>query len=373
VSWGRDTRLFLTAPLGTEKALKAELRDLGLGGAKGARGGVRVKGGVEAITRICSRSRIAVRCLIELDTFACGDERALDRGMSAIAWERWLTPERTLAIRATSKRSRLDHTGFLAQRAKDAVVDRQRQRFGRRSSVDKRDPDVGIVLRLDADRATVLLDASGQSLHRRGWRLDEGEAPLKENLAAAILRMSGWDRERLLVDPFCGAGTIPIEAELWSRDAPAQPGTRRFGFERWADHDAAAQARAANERASGRSRQRERGAPVEGSDRDPDLIRAAQSNGNRANSRARFTTRDAADVDPIPAAHIVANPPYGERLEAVGIRRFLAKCVTSWRERHHVSLLLPEDLDVPVRGPTPRSQPLFNGPLRCQLVTWSPD
>lgn len=373
MSWGRDTKLFLTAPAGTEVALKAELKDLGLGGAKADRGGVRVKGGVEAITRVCSRSRIAVRCLVELDTFACGNERALDRGMSAIEWERWLTPERTLAIRATSKRSRLDHTGFLAQRAKDAVVDRQRQRFGRRSSVDKRDPDVGIVLRLDEDRATVLLDASGQSLHRRGWRLDEGEAPLKENLAAAVLRMSGWDRERLLVDPFCGAGTIPIEAELWSRGAPAQPGTRRFGFERWADHDAAAQARATKERASGRSRQRDHGAPVEGSDRDPDAVRMAESNAKRANSRARFTTLDAADVDPPQPCHIVANPPYGERLEVVGIRRLLAKCVGSWRQKHHVSLLLPEDLDIPVRGPAPRAQPLFNGPLRCHLVTWAPE
>lgn len=370
MSWGRDTRLFLTAPRGTEVALKAELRDLGLGGAKAARGGVRVKGGVEAITRICSRSRIAVRCLIELDTFACGDERALDRGMAAIEWERWITPERTLAIRATSRGSRLDHTGFLAQRGKDALVDRQRQRFGRRSSVDRRDPDVGIVLRLDKDRATVLLDASGQSLHRRGWRLDEGEAPLKENLAAAVLRMSGWDRERLLVDPFCGAGTLAIEGELWSRGVPAQPGTRRFGFERWADHDADAQARAAKERGSGKARQRERGAPVEASDRDPDAIRLAQSNAKRAGSPVTFTTRDAEDVDPSAPAHIVANPPYGERLEAVGIRRSLAKCVTSWRARHTVSLLLPEDLDVPVRGPTPSTQALFNGPLRCQLVTW---
>ncbi len=371
MSWSRDTRLFVTAPAGTEVALKAELKDLGLSGAKADRGGVRVKGGLEAMTRLCFRSRIAVRVLVEIADFDCAEERDLDRGVAAIAWERWLTPDRTLSVRASTKQSRLTHTGFLAQRTKDAVVDRQRRHFGARSSVDRRDPDLGIVLRIDRDRATVLLDASGASLHRRGWRSDEGEAPLKENLAAALLRLSGWDRERPLVDPLCGAGTLPIEGELWARGVPAQDAKRTFGFERWADHDDAAVARAAKERSSGAARVSDEGPECRGSDRDPAAVRASSANAKRAGSRATFTVRDLTQVHPRVPSHIIANPPYGERLDNSGLWEVLAESISRWRRTNHVSLFLPEDAPLPsIKGTRPVVHRLFNGPLRCQLVTW---
>lgn len=373
MTWERDTRLFVTAAAGTEGALKAELRDLGLSGAKAARGGVRVSGGLEAITRICFRSRIAIRVLIELGDFPSPDERSLDRGVAAIAWERWLTPDRTLAVRATSRGSALDHTGFLAQRVKDGIVDHQRRVAGERSSVDKRDPDLGVVLRLERDHATLLLDASGASLHRRGWRLEEGAAPLKETLAAAVIRLSGWDRQRPLHDPLAGAGTIPIEAELLARGVPAQRPERRFGFERWADHDDDARARAARERESGAARIAPEGPSCAGTDADPRMVEIARGNASRAGSRAVFRVADAANVEPEPGAHVVANPPYGERLDASDLWENLDRAVGRWRRAGHpVSLLLPEDappLDAE-SGPPPRRHALFNGPLRCHLVTW---
>ncbi|MCB9594443.1 MAG: RNA methyltransferase [Sandaracinaceae bacterium] len=372
MSWDRDTPLFITAAAGTEVALKAELRDLGLSGAKGARGGVRVRGGLEAITRVCYRSRIAVRVLIEIADFPCGDERALDKGVGALPWDRWLTPEHTLAVRATSRASRLDHTGFVAQRTKDAIVDAQRRVCGFRSSVDKKDPDLGVVVRIDRDRATVSLDASGASLHRRGWRLEDGPAPLKETLAAAALRISGWDRERPLVDPLCGAGTLPIEAELWARGVPAQRAERRFGFERWADHDEDAAARAARERASGAARAKEDGPSCRGSDADPQIVEVAAANAERAGSRATFSVADLRDVELEEGAHVIANPPYGERLDATDVWAPLDAAVTRWWSRGHpVSLLLPDD--APRLGPdseAPLRHALFNGALRCHLVTW---
>ncbi|MEZ4339723.1 MAG: THUMP domain-containing protein [Sandaracinaceae bacterium] len=374
MTWERDTRLFVTAAAGTEGALKAELRDLGLAGAKAARGGVRVSGGLEAITRICFRSRIAVRVLIELGDFPCGDEASLDRGVGAIGWERWLTPDRTLAVRATSRGSRLDHTGFLAQRVKDNIVDRQRRVASKRSSVDKRDPDLGVVLRLERDHATLLLDASGASLHRRGWRLEEGAAPLKETLAAAVLRISGWDRKRPLHDPLAGAGTIPIEAELWARGVPAQRPERRFGFERWADHDEEARDRAARERESAAARVASDGPSCWGSDTDPRIVEVARANAGRAGSRATFRVDDMETVEPEPGAHVVANPPYGERLDATDLWDHLERAVVRWRRAGHpVSLLLPDD-GPPLAtelGSPPRRHALFNGPLRCHLVTWS--
>lgn len=372
MSWDRDTRLFVTAPAGTEVALKAELRDLGLSGAKADRGGVRVKGGLEAITRLCARSRLAVRVLIEVGSFAAGDERGLYLGIAAIDWSRWLTPDRTLAVRAVSHRSRLAHTGFIAQKTKDAIVDGQRRRGGERSSVDRRDPDLSIFLRLERDRATVLLDASGGSLHRRGWRADAGEAPLKENLAAAMLRLSGWDRERPLVDPFCGSGTIPIEADLWARAVPAQSVHRRFGFERWSDHGEEAKARVARERERGASRELGSGPTCAGSDRDAAAVRNARANAKRALSRARFEARDARDVRLDTPSHIVGNPPYGERLDATESASVVAEALDRWRT-HHVTLLLPEDApwaEPPVRPLSEHA--LYNGPLRCRLLTWGP-
>ncbi|HHH27008.1 MAG TPA: RNA methyltransferase [Polyangiaceae bacterium] len=372
MTWSRDTRLFITAPAGTEIALKAELRDLGLSGAKAARGGVRVRGGIRAITRLCFRSRIAVRVLIEIAQFQCGEERELDAGIADIPWERWLTPDRTLAVRSTSKKSRLTHTGFLAQRTKDAVVDRQRRHFGQRSSVERRDPDLGVVLRLDQNRATVLLDASGASLHRRGWRTEEGQAPLKENLAAALLRLSGWDRKRPLIDPLCGAGTIPIEAELWARGVPAQAYTRRFGFERWASHDDKAREEADAERRAGEARTLDRGPACRGSDHDPELIGAARANATRAGANVRFSVADLAEVEPREPSHIIANPPYGERLDDEGVWEALEAAVLRWRRQHHVSLFLPEDAPhIAATGKSPLVHPLFNGPIRCQLVTWN--
>lgn len=373
MSWDRDTRLFVTAAAGTEVALKAELRDLGLAGAKAGRGGVRVAGGLEAITRICFRSRIAVRVLIELGDFPSADERALDRGVGAIEWERWLTPDHTLAVRATSRESRLAHTGFLAQRVKDGIVDRQRRVQARRSSVDKRDPDLGVVLRLERDRATILLDASGASLHRRGWRLEEGAAPLKETLAAAVLRLSGWDRQRPLHDPLAGAGTIPIEAELWARGVPAQRPERRFGFERWADHDDDARARAAKEREGAAARVLDAGPACVGTDADPAMVKVARANAARAGARVTFEVADLLDAPLAAGAHVVANPPYGERLDASHLWGDLDRAIARWRaDGHPVSLLLPEGgplLDAG-GGDPPRSHGLFNGPLRCHLVTW---
>lgn len=369
----RNTPLFVTAPLGTETALKAELRDLGLGGAKADRGGVRVRGGVAAVTRLCTRSRVAVRVMVEVGRFAAPDERALYQGIGAIEWSRWLTPELTLGIRAASKRSRLTHTAYLAQKTKDAIVDGQRRVDGRRSSVDKRDPDVSIFVRLDRDEASVFLDASGQSLHRRGWRTEQGEAPLKENLAAAILRLSGWDRERPLHDPLCGSGTFPIEADLWARGIPAHPDDRTFGFERWAD---ASDTRAAAiaERANGRARIRDSGPLCSGSDQAADMIEIARSNAERAASLATFEVGAIADVVPPKGAHILANPPYGARLDADEMDRELAAAVARWRA-HPITFLLPEDHPLAterVRGRKVRVAKLFNGALRCVLVTLEP-
>lgn len=365
--------LFVTAAAGTEKPLKEELRELGLRGVKGDRGGVRLTGGLEAIATVCLASRIAIRVMVEVGGFDCPDEDALYRGIHRIEWERWLTPERSLAVQAVCRDSRLTHTQFIAQKTKDAVVDRQRSDAGVRSSVDRRGADVEIFVRVKKDRAGVFLDASGASLHLRGWRTEAGDAPLKETLAAAILRLSGWDRERPLVDPLCGSGTFPIEADLWASNLPAQPRQRRFGFERWADFDEAAreQLEAIKERLAGEVRS---DAPsCVGRDASASVISIARSNATRAKSRARFEVGQLADLALDEPSHIVSNPPFGQRIDVD--RRFWEQLSETLARmpQHTVSLLLPEDAphDL-VPGRYSRGHRLFNGRLPCRLVTWDP-
>lgn len=365
----RGKPLFLTTPAGTEPALKDELRDLGLSGAKATRGGVRVRGGDDAIARLCLRSRIAGRVLLQIAELSCPDERALYRGVNELTWERWLTPDRTVAVSAAARDSRLTHTKFIAQKTKDAIVDRQRRLSGARSDVDPADPDVAVFVRLSKNRATVYLDASGGSLHRRGWRLDTGEAPLKENLAAAILRLSGWDRRRPLIDPMCGSGTLPIEGWLWAQQGDAQPPSRRFGFERWAD--CTEERLAALDRA--RARPRQPTAPLcRGSDHDPSAIEAARANAQRAGAEVELEVRALEDVEPPEGAQVVMNPPYGERIEVDEADWAALEAALARWDRCHRTVLMPEDGPRLELGRPASVQRLFNGPLKCRLVTWTP-
>jgi 23S rRNA G2445 N2-methylase RlmL len=358
--------LFVTAAAGTEGALKAELVELGLRGVRADRGGVRVPGGREQAATICLRSRIAVRVLVPLAEFECRDEDALYEGVREIGWQRFLHPEMTLAVTSVARDSRLTHTNFIAQRTKDAIVDQQREDVGRRSSVDRHDPDLGVFVHLKRNVASVFIDASGGSLHLRGWRARGGEAPLKETLAAAIVRLSGWDRVMPLRDPLCGSGTIPIEADLIARSIPPQSPKRVFGFERWADFDIAP--RMEQLRARAEEHARESGPSCVGSDRDAVMIEDALEHARRARSRAEFRVSDLAGVVLEERTQLILNPPYGERLEA-GWRE-LALGLDRLRD-HRITVLLPEDAPRDLlRGEPVSVHRLFNGALPCRLVTW---
>jgi putative N6-adenine-specific DNA methylase len=365
--------LFVTAAAGTELALKEELRELGLRRVRADRGGVRADGERDAARIVCLGSRIGVRVLIEVGRFDAPDEDALYGGIAAIEWERWLAPELTLAVSAVAKDSRLRHTNYIAQRTKDAIVDRQRQREGRRSSVDRRDPDLGVFVHLKRDVAAVFLDASGGSLHARGWRTRAGAAPLKETLAAALLRMSGWDRRSPLIDPMCGSGTFAIEADLWARAVPPQARSRRFGFERWADYDATAARRTAELATELATSTRADGPPCLGFDRDAAVIAVARDNAKRARSKATFAVRPLERFDPAtPKGLVIANPPYGERLEADSASwRALGRALERL-EGQRIALLLPEQAPNVMRRPPSSVHRVWNGRIPCRFATWEP-
>ena len=364
-------RLFATAARGTEPALRDELKTLRFHDVRAARGGVHFGGGLEDGYRACLELATASRVLYELAAFEAPTGDALYEGVRAIDWSFVLTPRHTLAVRAACRDGALTHTQFIAQRTKDAIVDPMRERTGERPSVDVADPDVSIFVHVVRDQATVYLDLAGEPLHRRGYRADPGNAPLKETLAAALVHLSGWDGARPLVDPMCGSGTIAIEAARAARGIAPGILRRRFGFERWASFDAqgAAAIRALREQAKARVTA---GPPVHASDVDPTAIAAVIENARRAGVEIEVRRVDVRELGPAsPPGHVVTNPPYGERIAASqdlydGMARALL------RLRDHRASILAAGPDV-VRGFTMRpssSYEVWNGDIACRLLTY---
>jgi 23S rRNA G2445 N2-methylase RlmL len=369
-------RFFATAAKGTEPALRDELRELRLRGVRADRGGVHFEGPLADAARACLWSRVAARILLEVSTFDAPDGDALYDGARAIDWNAWMTPRTTLAVRATCRSGRLTHSQFIAQRTKDAIVDLLRDRAGARPSIDRDDPDVAIAVHIVRDRASVYLDVSGASLHARGWRARGGAAPLRENLAAAVVRLSGWDRQRPLLDPMCGSGTLAIEAAAWACRVAPGLSRPRFGFERWADHDDAARA------AMRALRQQTRDARLSGG-RDAPTVHARDVD-ERALERTRENARDAgvelvvergdarAIAPLVPPGTVVTNPPYGERLEADReLFDGLARSLRALRG-HTIALLAGAPAIGRAMGSGPdRWWALYNGPIECRLLIYA--
>jgi putative N6-adenine-specific DNA methylase len=364
---------FATAAKGTEAALRDELREGRFRSVRADRGGVHFSGGLEEGYRACIELRTAVRVLLLLSEFDAGDGEALYEGVRAIAWSPYLTPRHTLAVRAACRSSGLTHTQFIAQKTKDAVVDQIRDKVGERPSVDLEDPDVMLFVHLVRDRASVYLDLAGEPLHRRGYRTHIGEAPLKETLAAAILRLGGWDREAPLIDPMCGSGTFAIEATMWARRIAPGLARDRFGFERWASHGEAEAKRAADLRAEARARIVPKGPRVTGFDKDPQAIETARGNARRAGLAIRFDRRAIHELKPEgEAGMVVTNPPYGERLE--GTWELYDELGAALRRMHnHGAAVLAGDpailRAIPLRPE--KSLIVWNGPIECRLLRYS--
>jgi 23S rRNA G2445 N2-methylase RlmL len=366
-------RFFVTAAKGTEPALRDELRELRFHHVRADRGGVHFEGNMVDAARACLWSRVGLRVLREVASFDAGSDAALYEGARAVDWAEWMTPRTSLAVRASCRSSRLTHSQFVAQKTKDAIVDELRDRMGARPSVDRADPDVGVAVHLARDRATLYLDVSGASLHERGFRRLAGPAPLRETLAAAVLRLSGWDRERPLVDPMCGAGTLAIEAAAWARGMAPGLSRARFGFERWAHGDDALVQRVRDLRAHARDAPRREGPEVRASDIDANAVAFTRANAEAAGVLVKSERRDVRYLEPLePAAFVVTNPPYGERIAAgPGIYDDLADAAR--RVRPYAVALLA---GTPAIGSAMRRAPdrfwiLFNGPIECRLLVYS--
>ncbi|WP_370512719.1 class I SAM-dependent RNA methyltransferase [Achromobacter sp. LC458] len=364
--------VFAPCPQGLEEALTAEMQALGYEDAQAGRAGCSFTADWSGVQRANLYSRLATRILVQVAHAEISHEDDILDLARDTPWERWFGAEQTLRVDTSAIKSPVQSLQYCNLRAKDGICDRLRELEGERPSIDTVRPDARVHLFLTGHTATLYLDTSGESLFKRGWRLDKGEAPLRENLAAGMLALAGWDPAAPLLDPFCGSGTILIEAAWIALGVP--PGiSRPFGFERLRDHDAF---RWRDLKDDARSRiLPQLDAPLVGYDLDPQAIEFAQNNAERAWLTAdsiRFEIGDAREIT-APADHgwIVTNPPYGERMQTeqdADLWRDWATCLkrnfAGWQL--HV---ITSDMTLPnqMRLKPKRRVPLHNGALDCRL------
>lgn len=371
-----EQRFFATTAKGVEEVLAREMTVLGLAGVTAEKGGVRFTGDLSACYRANLWLRTASRILVSLAEFPCHSPQELYDGVRALPWDRYLTPDTTLAVECVLRDSALTHSGFVALKAKDAIVDTLRDRFGRRPSVNPKDPDLLVNVHLVRNRCTISLDSSGTGLDRRGYRTEAGEAPLRETLAAALVLLTGWDSAVPLVDPLCGSGTILVEAALVALNRAPGLVRQRFGFQRWPAFDAPRWRRLLDE-----ARQVERttlAAPLLGSDRLEDVLAVARNNSRRAGVEKfiSFDMRDVRDLAlPSPPGVILTNPPYGRRLgEEEQLKSFYRQIGDAFKQRGagYTGWLLTGSLELAkdVGLKASRRIVLYNGPLECRLLKY---
>jgi len=312
----QQNRYFAQCAAGFEDLAEAELSHLGATGMNAAFRGLHFEAVPEALYRIHYNSRVIVRLLAPLVTFDCHSDNYLYQTALKIDWSQFMKPGETLAVSSSvSNTPSLRHSQYAALKVKDAVCDFFRAKCGERPSVDTQNPDLGIHLFVRNNRAVISIDISGGSLHKRGYRTASVEAPMQETLAAAIVRLSGWDGERPLLDPMCGSGTLLCEAAMHVCRIPAGYLRQSRGLDRLPDFDPAL-CKKVRQESDAAMRPLPPGL-IFGSDSNPSAVRAARANLNNlpgCKDGFRIEEKKFQDYPKIENTTLIVNPPYGVRL-----------------------------------------------------------
>ncbi|MBM3393300.1 MAG: class I SAM-dependent RNA methyltransferase [Betaproteobacteria bacterium] len=365
-------QFFASCPTGLEAVLASELSALGALNVAATRGGASFEGGWSQCYRVNLWSRIASRVLWKLATHPYRNENEVYRHCEAIPWSKHFHVGRTLRVNVSAIGSPLRSLDFITLRIKDAICDRFRRECGERPSISTSDPDVKVHAFFEERTFTLYLDTSGEALFKRGYRLEETDAPMRENLAAGMLALSQWTPKHALLDPMCGSGTILVEAALIAHNIT--PGFQRpFGFEQLNNFDAELWKRLHTK--AGEQAIREPKVRLFASDRDHRQVKVAQKT-LYALGMDKTVSIDCVDVvertAPANEGILLSNPPYGVRLEtAESVAEFYPRLGSALK--HHfagwTAYLFTADMELPKRvGLKPsRRIPLFNGSLECRL------
>ncbi len=365
-------RFFAPCPRGLESVLEDELHNLGVPATTRSDGGVAFQAPWTSMYWVNLNSRIASRVLWEVGHSPYGSEDDVYRAACALSWPDWFPPSQTIKVKVSARHCPLKSLDFITLRIKDAVCDKFVSVRHRRPTVDTRQPNIKIDAFLDATTAIFYLDTSGDPLFKRGHRIATVDAPLRENLAAGLLKLSGWTPNDVLLDPMCGGGTIPLEAALMARRIA--PGlSRTFAFERLLLHDAKLWG---NMREKARLKQQsETPAAIYASDQDPAAIKIAQRNFQGAGVAIDIRLRQSdilALEAPAEQGIMLINPPYGVRLSQPDELESFYPKLGDWLKQRFAgwrAYIFTGDARVPkLIGLSPSKRtPLFNGALECRL------
>lgn len=368
-------KFFATCPRGLELVLAEELRQLRAEKVHAVGGGVQFAGDFFLCYRANLESRVASRVLWQAASATYGNEEDIYRTAFALPWTDWFDADRTVRVDVSATKSPLTSLNFVTLKIKDAICDKIRRLSNQRPSVDTREPDIPIQGHLTDREFTLYLDTTGEPLFKRGQRTAAGEAPMRENLAAGILRLAGWAPGTPLLDPMCGSGTILVEAALMGLDIAPGLG-RHFAFEKLRNFDARHWRDLLQQTAA--RQKRKQSLAIFGSDIDGRVLRAAAANLARAglSDCVKLKQADVLTLSaPAPEGVIVTNPPYGVRLgEQAKLAEFypklgdlLKKQFTGWR-----AYLLSADMRLPklIHLAVSKRTPLFNGALECRLFEY---
>ena len=373
--------LIATCAAGLEDLVQAEVVSFGGREIVRARGALTWQGDLASAYRACLWSRYASRILLQLAEFTVADDTELYQHCGAINWQEHLDLGATFAIDCTlSEKSSLTHSQYAALRVKDALVDQFRELCGERPSVQVEHPDVQIRLHIHGEQAMLSIDLSGESLHRRGYRVAGTIAPLKESLAAGIVALAGWNKDvavdNVFLDPMCGSGTLLIEAALLYGDSAPGLGRRYFGFMGWKGHDEGLWTELVHQAVAREEAGMDRPWPmILGYDADPVAVAAARKNIEQAGLTERIRVKQGQLANlkrPAAKGFLLCNPPYGERLneeeEAVQLYRALGRVAREEFSGWRVGIFIASpDFADRIGLAWQASHRLFNGPLACRL------
>jgi len=358
-----------------EPIAREELQELGAVRCKDSFCGVYFHASPEVLYKIVYCARTVNRVLAPLISFSCPSKEALYKNGYNIPWSEFFSIKETFAIHANVSDSPITHSGYAAFLLKDAIVDYFRKKYGKRPDVDPREADIRFGLNIRKDRAVISLDVSGESLHRRGYRVEPVTAPLQETLAAAILRISGWQAEKPLLDPMCGSGTFLAEALMKYTNIPAGFKRKAFGFFYLPDFDEKTWRKV--KKACDKNIQQFPPGLILGSDNDKLAVKAARQNLNQIPGGPQITIKckDFQDIENAENHVIITNPPYGVRIDQ-GKSEKLQEMYRQFGDflkqkcKGSTAYILCGDKDLTkhIGLRISRRIPLYNGPLETRLV-----
>ena len=357
---------------GLEEVLLNELKELGAANLGLLRRAVGFNGSKELLYRVNYSCRTALRILKPIMTFELAEQQALYDNISCIEWEEFIEPANTLAVDSVISDSVFTNSQYVSLKTKDAIVDRLRTKWGTRPSINLDDPDIRINIHIFKKNCSVSLDTSGRSLHKRGYRMNAGPAPMNEVLASGLIFLSGWNRQSPFIDPMCGSGTLLIEAAMISDRIPPGFYKPEFGFMKWKDFDPELWFRIKEEEDA---KMINTGNIIRGCDISQRAVDSVLQNIRFAKLINRIKVETApfeAWFPPEEKGILITNPPYDERLHVNDIIAFYKKIGDVLKKKYngYEAWVISSDLRaLKFIGLHPsRKITVFNGPLECRFV-----